>query len=298
MRGLDAPHMRQKLDARGTGPHLAPGPFDQPQPEPQFELAHLLADRRLRQVQTLGGGRKTAELDDIGEGAQLVGIEEAQSKNLLMVSIIKQDFSYDNRERSLSLFPHGRRNMTHETGPNDAALRIEDAAETDLGAVTAIYAHHVQHGLASFEEEAPSSAEMRRRFTELKERGFPYLVARLDGDVVGYAYASPYRARSAYRFSIENSVYVAPGFARRGIGSALLGTLIARCERGEWRQMIAIIGDSDNAASIALHRAHGFRLVGTLHSVGFKHGRFVDTVLMQRELGDGGDMSPGAAIPP
>lgn len=188
--------------------------------------------------------------------------------------------------------------MTHETSPNDAPLRIEDAAETDLRAVTAIYAHHVQFGLASFEEEVPSSAEMWRRFTELKERGFPYLVARLDGDVVGYAYASAYRARSAYRFSIENSVYVAPGLAGRGIGSALLGSLIARCEQGKWRQMIAIIGDSGNAASIALHRSHGFRPVGTLRSVGFKHGHFVDTVLMQRELGNGRGTLPEAATAP
>jgi phosphinothricin acetyltransferase len=181
---------------------------------------------------------------------------------------------------------------------DDTVLRIEDAAETDLGAVTAIYAHHVQNGLASFEEEAPSLAEMCRRFAELEERGFPYLVARFDGPVVGYAYASAYRARSAYRFSIEDSVYVAPGFAGRGIGRALLGSLITRCEDGPWRQMIAVIGDRGNEASIALHLAHGFRLVGTLQSVGFKHGRFVDTVLMQRELREGGGTSPEVATAP
>jgi L-amino acid N-acyltransferase YncA len=177
--------------------------------------------------------------------------------------------------------------------PRDTGLRIEDAAEDDIPSVAEIYAHHVLTGLASFEEEAPSLDEMRRRFAELRRQGYPYLAAKLDGNVVGYSYASAYRARSAYRFSIENSVYVAHGMAGRGIGSALLGGLIARCEQGPWRQMIAVIGDSANAASIALHRAYGFRMVGTLQAAGFKHGRFVDTVLMQRELGEGsGNLAP------
>ena len=161
---------------------------------------------------------------------------------------------------------------------------IVDASEEDVAAVAAIYEHHVSTGLASFEEAPPDLAEMQRRRNEVLRQGLPYLVARLDGAVAGYAYASPYRARSAYRFSIENSVYVADGMAGRGVGSALLSELIARCEKGPWRQMIAIIGDSGNAASIALHKAHGFRLVGTLEAVGFKHGRFIDTVLMQRAL--------------
>jgi L-amino acid N-acyltransferase YncA len=178
--------------------------------------------------------------------------------------------------------------------PEDAALHIVDAGDDDLPAIAEIYGHHVRTGLASFEEEAPSLAEMRRRFTELRRQGYPYLVAKLDGSVVGYSYASAYRARSAYRFSIENSVYVAAGMAGRGIGGALLGSLIARCEQGPWRQMIAVIGDSANAASIALHRAHGFRMVGTLQAVGFKHGRFVDTVLMQRELRKGSGTLPAA----
>jgi phosphinothricin acetyltransferase len=171
-------------------------------------------------------------------------------------------------------------------------LRIEDARDDDMVAITEIYAHHVLTGLASFEEAAPSLEEMRRRRAELLRQGYPYLAARLGGKIVGYAYVSAYRARSAYRFSIENSVYVAADIAGRGIGGALLGNLIARCEQGPWRQMIAVIGDSGNTASIALHRSHGFRMVGTLRAAGFKHGRFVDTVLMQRELGEGGQTSP------
>jgi L-amino acid N-acyltransferase YncA len=126
-------------------------------------------------------------------------------------------------------------------------------------------------------------------------RALPYLVAAIDEEVVGYAYASPYRARSAYRFSIENSVYVDHRRHRAGIGRTLLSALIARCEGGGWRQMVAVIGDSANIASIALHERLGFRMVGTLRAVGFKFGRFVDTVLMQRELGAGERTLPAEA---
>jgi L-amino acid N-acyltransferase YncA len=154
-----------------------------------------------------------------------------------------------------------------------------------MAQLQAIYAHHVLHGTASFEEQPPALAEMLRRRADVLARGLPYLVAESDGRLVGYSYATPYRARSAYRFSIENSVYVAPGLVRAGIGRALLTELIARCEAGEWRQMIAVIGDSRNAASIALHERLGFRMVGTLRNVGRKFGRWLDTVLMQREFG-------------
>ncbi len=140
------------------------------------------------------------------------------------------------------------------------------------------------HGLASFEESPPDEAELRKRCAAVLALGLPYIVAELDGEIVGYAYATRYRARSAYRHSLENSVYVREGCAGRGVGSALLAELIARCERGPWRQMVAVIGDSGNAASIGLHRKHGFRHVGTLTAVGFKFGRWVDSVLMQREL--------------
>src|SRR5262249_5973127 len=142
-------------------------------------------------------------------------------------------------------------------------------------------------GLASFEERPPSVEEIRRRRYDALHRGLPHLVAELNGEVVGYAYAAPYRSRSAYRFTVEDSVYVDHRQPRHGIGRALLRELLRRCESGSWRQMIAVIGDSDNAASIALHQSLGFRLVGNLHAVGFKFGRWIDSVVMQRALGVG-----------
>jgi phosphinothricin acetyltransferase len=162
---------------------------------------------------------------------------------------------------------------------------VRDSREDDMAEVAAIYAHHVLHGAASFEEEPPGLAEMTRRRGDVLARGLPYLVAEREGRVVGYSYATPYRTRAAYRFTIENSVYVDSELGGAGIGRALLSALIARCEAGEWRQMIAVIGDSHNAASIGLHAKFGFRPVGTLRAVGFKFGRWVDTVLMQRQLG-------------
>jgi L-amino acid N-acyltransferase YncA len=161
---------------------------------------------------------------------------------------------------------------------------IRDATPSDVPAIHAIYAHHVLHGLASFEEVPPTVEEMRARFEAVRSAGKPYLVAEVDGAVAGYGYASAYRARSAYRYSLENSIYVDEGVRGRGVGSALLQALIARCRAGPWRQMIAIIGDSANAASIGLHLKAGFRHVGVLERVGFKHGRWVDSVLMQLEL--------------
>ena len=161
-----------------------------------------------------------------------------------------------------------------------------------MGVVAAIYAQHVLHGLASFEEVPPSLAEIQTRRASVLQLGLPYLVAELDGRVVGYSYATAYRARPAYRYTIEDSVYVEDGLNGRGIGSALLGELIARCEHGPWRQMLAVIGDSDNLGSIALHRRMGFRHVGNLTSVGFKLGRWVDSVFMQRALGAGDASNP------
>ena len=166
-------------------------------------------------------------------------------------------------------------------------MLVRDAREEDMAQVQAIYAHHVLYGTASFEEEPPPLAEMVRRRGEVLAKGLPYLVAELDGHIAGYSYATPYRARSAYRFSIENSVYVDHVRHRSGVGRALLTELIGRCERGEWRQMIAVIGDSAQAPSIGLHAALGFRHVGTLQAVGLKFGRWLDTVLMQRALGSG-----------
>ena len=173
-------------------------------------------------------------------------------------------------------------------------MLIRCAELRDLGAVTRIYEHAVQYGTASFEIEPPDQAEMKKRYEALRAGGFPFLVAEDDAAVLGYAYAGPYRARPAYRFSIEDSVYVAPQVQRRGIGRALLERLIEEAGRGEFRQMIAVIGDSANLASIELHRASGFRLVGTLENVGFKFGRWLDSVLMQRPLGKGASLPPDA----
>ena len=169
---------------------------------------------------------------------------------------------------------------------------IRPATASDIPAITAIYAHAVRTGTASFELEPPDESEMKRRLEALIEAGYPYLVAEVDGAVAGYAYAGPYRPRPAYRWSVEDSVYVASTMHRRGIGGVLLGALIAEAERRGFRQMVAVIGDSAQVPSIALHREWGFRHIGTIEHVGFKFGRWLDTVLMQRALG------PGAAEPP
>lgn len=178
------------------------------------------------------------------------------------------------------------------TGNATAPILVRDAQEDDMAAIQAIYSHHVLHGLASFEETPPSIEEMLARRQAVLGLGLPYLAAELDGRVVGYSYASLYRPRPAYRHTIEDSVYVAEGQAGLGIGGSLLGALIARCEAGPWRQMLAVIGDSGNAGSIGLHRHFGFEPVGTLRSAGFKLGRWVDTVLMQRSLGPGDQTLP------
>jgi phosphinothricin acetyltransferase len=178
------------------------------------------------------------------------------------------------------------------------AVIVRDARDHDMAAIQAIYAYEVLHGSASFEEVPPATDAMLARRAAVLELGLPYLAAELEGRVVGYSYATAYRPRPAYRYTIEDSVYVARGMQGRGIGRALLAALIARCERGPWRQMIAVIGDSGNAGSIALHRQHGFRLVGTFEAVGFKLGRWVDTVHMQRALGAGRDALPDGPLAP
>lgn len=175
---------------------------------------------------------------------------------------------------------------------NAAAILVRDAREKDMAAVQPIYAHHVLQGLASFEEVPPSLEELVSRRHGVLSQGLPYLVAETEGRVVGYSYATAYRPRPAYRYTVEDSVYVAPDMGGRGIGRLLLEELIARCEAGPWRQMLAVIGNSGNAGSIALHRRLGFSEVGVLTSVGFKLGRWVDTVLMQRPLGIGNGALP------
>jgi phosphinothricin acetyltransferase len=169
---------------------------------------------------------------------------------------------------------------------------IRSAAEADLPFVTEIYTHAVLHGTATFELIPPDLAEMTRRFRTLMDGGFPCLVASLDGRVVGYAYAGPYRPRPAYRFTVENSVYLDPSIHRRGIGLALMQRLIAECEARGYRQMIAVIGDSANAGSIGVHTKTGFTMIGTHPNVGLKFGRWLDTVMMQRALGEGATTVP------
>ena len=170
-------------------------------------------------------------------------------------------------------------------------LRIRTATLADIPAITAIYGAAVTGGTASFELDAPDAAEMQRRWQAIRDAGFPYLVAEQGGVVSGYAYVSQYRPRPAYGYSVENSIYVAPDAHRSGVGRRLLAALIDAATAKGYRQMIAVIGDSAQSASIGLHRRAGFTFVGTIHSVGYKHGRWLDSVIMQRALG-AGDAAP------
>ena len=172
------------------------------------------------------------------------------------------------------------------------AVSLRPATPADVSAITRIYAHAVETGTASFELEPPDQAEIARRMAALLDGGFPYIAAEIDGALAGYAYAGPYRPRRAYRFSVEDSIYIDPNAQRRGIGRVLLEHLIEECERRGFRQMIAVIGDSAQVASIELHRALGFRMIGAVENVGYKFGRWLDTVLMQRALGDGATTKP------
>jgi L-amino acid N-acyltransferase YncA len=173
------------------------------------------------------------------------------------------------------------------------SLLIRDSLAKDVPAITAIYGHAVLHGNASFELDPPDLADMARRREALLAAGFPYLVAEDDaGRIVGYSYAGIYCPRPGYRFTVENSVYVAPDCQGQGIGRALLPPLITRCEQACFRLMVAVIGDSANLASIRLHESCGFRHAGLLPAIGWKHGRWLDSVLMVRPLG------PGASEPP
>ena len=172
-------------------------------------------------------------------------------------------------------------------------ISIRAVRTSDIPVITRIYAHAVEHGTASFELSPPDEAEMAKRMRHLLDNNFPYLAAEMAGEVCGYAYAGPYRARPAYRWTVEDSVYMAPTMYRRGIGRALLAALIEAAEAREFRQMIAVIGDSvRQAPSVGLHKALGFRHVGILQDVGFKHGRWLDSVIMQRALGPGTASAP------
>ncbi|WP_372013402.1 GNAT family N-acetyltransferase [Pseudoxanthomonas sp. 10H] len=169
---------------------------------------------------------------------------------------------------------------------------IRDATPDDVPAITAIYAAEVLGHVNSYEYEPPDTVEMARRMHALLDTGYPYLVAEDGGGIAGYAYASSYRARIGYRFTVENSVYVAADRQGRGIGAALLERLIAECGTRGYRQMVAVIGEPTNTASIRLHEKHGFHHVGTFHGIAWKHGRWLDTVQMQRGLGPGNHEPP------
>jgi L-amino acid N-acyltransferase YncA len=171
---------------------------------------------------------------------------------------------------------------------------VRDATPADAPALAAIYGDACLHGFGTFEETAPDAAEMARRLAEVRGHGLPYLVAELDGAVVGMCYAKPFRPRSAYRFTVEDSVYVSPAAKGAGVGRAMLGRLIERCEALGLRQMTAVIGDSGNSGSIALHRSLGFEDAGAFRAVGYKLGRWVDIVFMQRALNGGDTAAPDA----
>jgi L-amino acid N-acyltransferase YncA len=175
-------------------------------------------------------------------------------------------------------------------------IAIRAARTSDVPGITRIYAHAVKHGTATFELEPPDEAEMARRMQVLLEAKFPYFVAEIGGTVAGYAYASLYRTRPAYRFTVEDSVYVAPDMHRRGIGKALLEKLIDACTALGFRQMIAVIGDSDQAASIGLHEVCGFESAGNLKNIGYKFGRWLDTPMMQLALGSGAGNPPQTSL--
>jgi len=178
------------------------------------------------------------------------------------------------------------------------SVSLRASKQSDLRAIAAIYAHHVRTGTGSFEIDAPDVAEMTRRWRDVTGHGLPYLVAAIAGEVVGYAYAGPYRPRPAYRFTVEDSVYVRADVAGQGIGRSLLLALIDVSEKIGARQMIAVIGDSGNDSSIRVHAVCGFANAGVLKSVGYKFGRWIDVVLMQRTLGPGDTQPPPVGVTP
>lgn len=171
-------------------------------------------------------------------------------------------------------------------------VHLRDARDEDIVAITAIYAVEVTDFVNTYEYEVPDTTEMQRRMHDIVGRGFPYIVAIVDGQVAGYAYANTYRARIAYQWTVENSVYVDAAFQGRGVGTALMQGLIDACVARGYRQMVAVIGEPSNTASIKLHERFGFHLVGVFRGLGRKHGRWLDTVQMQRALGDGADSTP------
>lgn len=182
-------------------------------------------------------------------------------------------------------------NPTPLTAPAD--VNVRDAKTADMAAVAMIYAHYVETSAATFETVPPTALEMEQRFSALIEKDMPFLVATRDDQIVGYAYVGPYRTRWGYRYTVEDSVYVSKDYLGRGIGRVLLSALIERATARGFRQMISVIGDSANAASIALHSQLGFKVIGALPSTGRKFDKWIDSVLMQRPLGEGSNTTPG-----
>lgn len=232
---------------------------------------------------------------------QLAQLRELDDRMLLDIGISRSEAISGRRGQRVgemlnyTVFKGARLVGSTDTKNKDvivAGIQVRDANEEDMVPIAPIYAYHVLNGLATFETAPPSASELSSRRDAVLAVGLPYLVAEMDGRILGYSYATAYRPRPAYRHTIEDSVYVADGCHGRGIGSALLRELIRRCETGPWRQMLAVIGNSGNEGSIALHHRLGFETVGTLRSVGFKFGRWVDTVLMQRPLGEGDQTLP------
>jgi phosphinothricin acetyltransferase len=177
-------------------------------------------------------------------------------------------------------------------------VQVRDATPADIDQVQSIYAYYVTRSAATFEEAPPSTEEMLRRLAAVRDRGLPYLVAEDRGEILGYCYAGPWRERSAYRYTVEDSIYVAPFVQRRGVGRILLHELIERCAALGYRRMISVIGDSANQGSISLHRSLGFRQEGVLRGVGLKFGRWVDVVIMHRVLGDDSRPLPDGGLAP
>lgn len=171
-------------------------------------------------------------------------------------------------------------------------MHIRPSLPADLPAITAIYAHHVLHGTGTFELDPPDEAEMARRRDDVVGKGLPWLVAEADGGILGYAYANHFRPRRAYRFCVEDSIYLAPQAQGRGLGRLMLAELMARCEAAGARQMLAVIGDAENLGSIGVHRALGFEHTGVLRASGWKFDRWLDVILMQRALGLGATTDP------
>ncbi len=243
---------------------------------------------RLREPGLVGGGGKTAEIGHIHEAAQLPQVEvHHQRKPYRLYKIDNLYFGCVAMHNEDVNDPQDKR-MTLSTV---SSLLIRPCEEADIPAITEIYRDAVLHGRASFEIDPPDVETMAERRRLLVEGNYPYLVAECDGTIAGYAYAGAYRARPAYGATLEDSVYIDPAMKGMGIGRKLLDALIAEATARGFRQMIAVIGDSANAASVGVHRAAGFELVGTFKSIGWKHGQWLDTVLMQRSLGEG-DTTP------